>query len=321
MNRYLLIDGPNLTHAAQGAKKLTVGETEVQAIYTFLRIMRSLMGTYGMMKPIVLWDGASWRKMLFPEYKEGREKNHTPAYQKAQAEKDSAKKQMPAIKKALTLIGVDQVRASNMEADDLAAILADRYVARGDKVMLISGDKDWIQLVGPGISWFDPIKDRKIRKIEDVKEHLGYELADFSQFVEMKALMGDSGDSVPGVGGIGDKGAQEFFRAYTSWANFSNMALDGSLDINLVGPKFRKALQSLADDEGKRIAFARNMKLVDLRTKERPDPINLSITRGEADKGRFEEFCRRLVFQSILKDLDTWLSVFDAFRPPWEDAA
>ena len=73
MKRYLLIDGNNITHAAQSMKKLTVGEIEVQAVYGFLRQIRKLIARYPILKPIVLWDGASWRNMQFPEYKENRE--------------------------------------------------------------------------------------------------------------------------------------------------------------------------------------------------------------------------------------------------------
>jgi 5'-3' exonuclease len=317
MKRYLLIDGPNITHAAQGSKKLTVGQTEVQAIFGFLRTLRKLMSVYPMMTPIVLWDGASWRSMIFSDYKVGREKNHTAAYQKQQAEKDSAKKQMPAIKKALTLLGVDQVRASNMEADDMAAIMADLYVRRGDSVMLVSGDKDWIQLAGGKIAWFDPINDRKVRKPEDIETAIGLKVSSFQQFVEIKALMGDAGDSVPGVGGIGEKGAQEFIATFGSFSDFSNACLTGDVDVSTLPKKFR----DLAEDEDKRMKFAGNMKLVDLRHPARPAPINLTVTRGEPDRAKFEEFCRRLAFQSFLKKMDDWISVFPAFQQLEERAA
>lgn len=317
MRRYMLIDGNNILHASQGAPKLTVGNTEVQAIFGFLRTMQKLVKTYPQLTPIVTWDGASWRSMIFSDYKSAREKNHTASYKKAQEEKTKAQAQKPAIQKALTMIGIDQVRASNMEGDDLIAIMADRYAARGDKIMIVSGDRDLIQLVGPSVSWFDPINDRKIRNTEDMAKVLDVRVDNFQQYVEMKALMGDSGDSVPGVGGIGDKGAQQFIDTYGTFANFSNGCFDGSIDIAKLPKKFR----TLAEDEEKRIAFSFNLKLVDLRTKFRPDPVNLKVSRGEPDIERFRKFCERLVFRSMLKDLSAWLSPFPAFRAPWEEAA
>lgn len=321
MRRFLLIDGLNITHAAQSSKKLTVGGTEVQAVYVFLRVMRDLVANSLSATPIVLWDGASWRNMVFPDYKIGREKNHTASYQKQQAEKEAAKHQIPAIKKGLTLLGVDQIRALNMEADDLAAIVGDRYAKRGDKVMLVSGDRDWIQLAGGNIAWFDPIRDRKVRKPEDIEQAAGFKVRTFKQYVEIKALMGDSGDSVPGVGGIGDKGAQEFMDKFGSWADFSNMALDGTLDMSVISPRFRKAIQALADDEDKRIAFSGNLRLVDLRHPARPAPINLTVTKGEPDLDRFRLFCEKLMFQSFLKNLEGWASGFPAFQHLLENTA
>lgn len=321
MNRYLLVDGNNLTHAAQGAKKLTVGTTEVQAAFVFIKIMRTIMGTYPSCKPLVLWDGASWRNMNFPEYKATRERDHTPSYVKQQSERKAAKAMIPVIQKAMTLLGIDQVKASNMEADDLAAIVGDRKVKAGGKVVLVSGDKDWIQLVGPSMSWFDPINARKIMKPEDCEDAIKIKVSSMAQFVEYKALVGDMGDNIGGVGGIGDKGAAHFFEVFGSMANFSNMAMDGTLDMSVVDPKFRKPIQALAEDEDKRIIFARNIWLMDLRTKTRPAPVNLNIMKGEPDLARFETFCNRFMFKSFLTDLPNWSLAFPAFLEQAAEAA
>jgi 5'-3' exonuclease len=320
MNRYLLVDGPNITHAANNTKPLKVGNTQVQAVYGFLRILRSIVSTYGNVTPIVLWDGASWRKMEYPDYKANRNKP-VEELTKAEIEQAEARKQataqMPAIKKALELMGVAQVRAMNMEADDLAAILADRYVARGDKIVLVSGDRDWVQLVGDGIIWFDPIADRKIRKAEDVEKALGYTVGDFQQFLELKCLMGDAGDNISGVGGIGGKGAQDFLALYGTVANFSNMVLDKSIDVS----KLHKKIRTFAESEEKQMIFQRNMRLMDLRTSARPAPINMQIDKGTPDIDRFRTFCDRFLFKSLTKDLSTWLSVFPAFHHLQEDLA
>ncbi|MFA9261827.1 MAG: 5'-3' exonuclease H3TH domain-containing protein [Undibacterium sp.] len=308
MNRYLIIDGNNILHASNSMSKLTIGQTEVQAIFGFLRTIRRMVSVYATSVPIVLFDGASWRKMSYPEYKANREKSDTASSVKAKSASDSAKLQLPAIIKALSLLGVTQVRAFNMEADDMAAILTDRYVKRGDKITLVSGDKDWLQLVGSNVTWFDPIGDRKVSNVEDLKEKIGIDVADFKQFVEYKALCGDLGDNIPGVGGVGDKGAQEFLKQFGSFANFSNMCMTGTVDPATLPKKFR----DLHDDEDKIIAFARNIKLMDLRTKSRPDPINLQVDRGEPNLAKFRALCERFMFKSFTKDLENWVSVFAA---------
>ncbi|WP_276122604.1 5'-3' exonuclease H3TH domain-containing protein [Pararhizobium qamdonense] len=315
--RYLLIDGMNITHAANNAKVLKVGETQVQAIYHFVKIVRKLVAAYPTAKPAVLWDGASWRYMDFPEYKANRKKDDTPSAIKAAEMKKVAENQIPAIKKAMQLLGMPQVRASNMEADDLAAIMGDRYVAKGGRVVLVSGDKDWVQVVNDKIIWLDPIRDRKIMKPADMESALGYKLDSFEAFVEMKCLAGDSGDGISGIGGIGEKGAIDFLNEYGSTTNFSNMLLDGTLDPKRVPKKFR----DFAESEEKQMIFQRNRKLMDLRTKLRPDPINLKVDAGEPDIERFRTFCNRLMFRSITKELEPWISVFPAFHSLQEELA
>lgn len=317
MQRYLLIDGNNITHAASATKPLSVGNVPVQGIFHFLNMLHTALYRNGSAIPVVLWDGASWRHMSFPEYKDNRNKNETKAEKKAQEDRAIAKAQIPAIKKGLQLLGVAQVRASNMEADDLAAIVGDRYVAQGHRVTLMSGDKDWVQLVKPGMIWFDPIKNRKIVKAEDIETALGYKVKDFRQFLEMKCIMGDSGDNIGGVGGIGDKGAMQFLEQYGSVSNFSAGVMDKSIALNSVPKKFR----DFAESEEKQMIFQRNLRLMDLRYKQRPEPINLQVDRGSASRDTFDKFCQRLLFQKIRKDLDNWLSVFPAFRPTEEELA
>ncbi|TDW20525.1 5'-3' exonuclease [Rhizobium azibense] len=317
MQRYLLIDGMNIAHAANNAKPLKVGETQVQAIYHFVKIVRKLIATYPTAKPAVLWDGASWRYMDFPDYKSNRKKQDTPSAVKAAEMKKIAEGQIPAIKKAMQLLGVPQVRASNMEADDLAAIMGDRYAAKGGKVVLVSGDKDWVQLVNPNIIWLDPIQDRKIMKAADMLPALGYDLESFEAFVEMKCLWGDEGDGISGVGGIGDKGAIAFLKEYVSVSNFSNMLIDKTLDPKTVPKKFR----DFGESEEKQMIYQRNLKLMDLRTKLRPEPVNLRVDTGTPDIERFKTFCNRLMFRSITKDLEPWISVFPAFHHLQEELA
>ncbi|OCP22010.1 MULTISPECIES: PIN domain nuclease [unclassified Ensifer] len=317
MSRYLLIDGMNIAHAANNSKILTVGNTQVQAIYHFIKIVRKLVAAYPTAKPAVLWDGASWRYMDYPDYKSNRKKEDTPSAIKAAEAKKAAESQIPAIKKAMQLIGMPQVRASNMEADDLAGIMGDRYAGKGAKVILVSGDKDWVQLVNQNIIWFDPIRDRKIMKPADMLDALGYDLESFEAFLEMKCLMGDTGDGIGGVGGIGDKGAIEFLKAYGSTVNFSNMLLDKTLDPKKVPKKYR----DFAESEDKQIIFRRNRKLMDLRTPLRPEPVNLRVDSGEPDIERFRTFCNRLMFRSITKDLESWVSVFPAFHHLQEELA
>jgi 5'-3' exonuclease len=314
---YLLIDGNSLGHYYNNGAKLHVGETQVQAIYGFLRGFRQQVALYQTYSPIVLWDGVSWRKLMFPTYKEIRDREETKAEIKLKETKDAYKKQAPYIRKALGFLGIPQVSATNMEADDLGAILVDRYSAQGGKIVMITGDKDWLQLVGPNVVWKDPIQDRLVNLTKMNKEGTRTMFEDLTgvddvkKFVEVKALCGDTGDSVPGVGGVGQKGAVEFINQYGSFANFLNMAiLEKSIDLK----KLPKKLRNLVEDEEKGIIFKRNIDLMDLRTPVRPAPLNLVVDKGNPSYEKFHQFCELLLFKSITQELADWLRVFPAFR-------
>lgn len=311
----LLIDGNSLGHYYNNAKPLSIGPMPVQAIFGFLRGLRQQVANFQNYTPIVTWDGASWRKLAFPTYKEIRERNETKAEVKQQVQKDAYKQQAPYIKKALRMLGIAQVTALNMEADDLGAILADRCTVKGGKVILLTGDKDWIQLVGPNCVWRDPINERTVT-VKNFEEFTG--VATTQQFVEVKALCGDAGDSVPGVGGVGEKGAIEFIKTYGSFNDFTHQCIfEKSIDVKKLPKKYR----DLVENEDKAIAFARNITLMDLRAKERPQPQNLVIDKGEVDPEKFRQFCDLLLFKSITQEFDDWLRVFPAFREQLLEAA
>jgi 5'-3' exonuclease len=307
MKNYFLVDGNSLGHFANAGARLSIGELPVQAIYNFLKNLRRSTALAQHYRFAVLWDGASWRNMEYPEYKANREKKDTKSERHLHEMKAMYHKQRPYIQKALRLLGVTQVKAANMEADDLAAIMADRY-ARNGRVVLWTGDKDWIQLVQPNVIWRDFANDRRINH-ENFEEMTGVKTP--RQFVEVKALSGDQGDNIAGVGGIGETGAIQFVNKFGSFSDFVNMVtLEKSVDFEKLPKKYR----ALIEDETKALRFQANLDLVDLRTSMRPAPVNLQIDKGEPDAERFRKLCDLLLFESITRDLDEWLSVFPAWR-------
>jgi len=307
--KYLVIDGNSLGHFANNGGRLMIGDQPVHAIYNFLRTLRQKISIHGQYTPLVLWDGMSWRNQVFSDYKAIRDKADTPNERKLLAKKEEYKKQSPYIKKALRFLGIAQVSAINMEADDLAAIISDRYVAQGHQVALLTGDKDWIQLVGPNVVWRDFINDRVVTKTS-FEEFTGVKTP--KQFVEVKALCGDAGDSIPGVGRVGEKGAIDFINTYGSFSEFLNLT-----SLHMPAAEFKKLPKKYRDlvvDESKAIIFERNIGLVDLRTTERPDPINFKIDQGDPSMDKFEQFCEILLFKSITQELSDWMRVFPAFH-------
>lgn len=308
MQNILIIDANSIGYASHSATKLHVNGREVQAIFNSLKTIRNLILKHKDYVPYVLWDGhAQFRYDIHPSYKGDRDS--TPEKVK---ERNAYKQQKPDIFKALYHLGVIQMRDAGLEADDLAGILVDRINNSDAKAILVTGDKDWIQLVNKNVTWFDPIRDRQVTH-KTFPELTGF--ATSQQFVEGKALTGDTSDTIPGVGGIGEKGAPEFLMNFQSVYKFFERADAGELD-----GKQPAAIRRFRDNEapkdsskyGKmlpmRDAFERNMALMDLRV-NRPF-VDLLKARGKFNKEKFENFCNELSFLSITKNLDVWLRPF-----------
>ncbi|MBO6507559.1 MAG: hypothetical protein JJ979_03575 [Roseibium sp.] len=301
---FLLIDVNNLGFAAQSKQKLTVNDMEVQAIFGVIRSIRSIKSMYPNMTPLILHDGKSWRHKAFAEYKANRDEVKYECDKKKIANREAYKAQKPYIKRALAALGVTQISAFNMEADDLAAILIRKYQPQGKKIMMISGDKDWLQLIGPGVGWRDPVRNRRIT-MKNLEEETG--LASTEQFLEWKAIVGDKGDNIPGVDGIGEKGAVDFLKKYDSVKNFIIQTLDGTIDTTKLPKKYRR----FAEDEKLHIQFETAMMLMDLNSKHIPAPAGLKVTKGDLDTEAFEEICRELSFKSILQQMPQWAEPFE----------
>lgn len=301
---YLIIDGNNIGHIAQAMKPLTLGTMQVQAIFGFLRILRTYTAKYSFATPIVLWDGMSWRKQLFAAYKANRDKAETKAEVAKQASNRAYQAQRPHIEKALSFLGVTQIKAQNMEADDFAAILSKLYTSQGAKVTLLSGDGDWLQLVSPSVAVERPVQKDRVT-LMNFAEVTGVD--DPAMFLQMKALTGDSGDNVPGVGQVGEKRALEFLKEHRSFGEFLN-------DVTFHDPaalkKMPKWKRDLIEDETKAITFAQGIKLMDLNTSVRPAPIGTHIFQGEPSAENFRKMCDILLFKSITDQFETWISAF-----------
>lgn len=301
---YLIIDGNSVGHMANAMKPLSIGTMPTQAIFGFLRVLRSYVSKYSFATPIVLWDGLSWRKTTYPDYKANRDKAETKHEIAKQVQNKAYHKQRPYIEKALSFLGVTQVKAQNMEADDLAAILVNLYRKQDCGITLLTEDQDWLQLVQDGVAVERPRTGDRITMslFESVTG-----VSTPKQFIEKKALMGDGGDNIKGIGGIGEKRAIQFLKDYGSFSDFMNMAiLEKTVDVK----KLPKYLRDLIEDEAKALDFDFNLKLVDLNTTARPAPVGMHVFKGEPSAENFRKFCDLLLFTSITKGFETWISAF-----------
>lgn len=306
----ILIDGNNLAYAAQSASPLSYEGRPVHAIFHFLKMLKTIAFMYEDDAPIisVLWDTkAQWRYDIYPEYK-GKRKEDLNVI-KAKEEMAS---QLPVIRKAISLLSVSQAIGEGYEADDLAGMFTKKFTAYNQPTLLVSGDKDWIQLVNPIVEWYDPIRNRRVTR-RTFEEFTGF--SNVQAFVESKALEGDSSDCIDGVAGIGEKTSRALLNHFGSIYNLIGYFDDnGKVDLDKEffpegAQRARKKINEFLHNG--RDTLDRNMKLMDLRNV----PIDVSkikITKGNMDMLAFRELCHEHAFQSIVRELHAWERIFGA---------
>jgi len=195
----------------------------------------------------------SFRRDIYPAYKSQRK---DPP--------EDLVPQFPLLRATVRAFGMVPIEQGRYEADDLIATYAVQAREKGADVLIVSADKDLMQLVGPGVSMYDPASgEREERKI-GVAEVMEYFGAGPDKVVDIQALAGDSTDNVPGAPGIGVKTAAELINAYGDLESL--LARAGEIKQ----PKRREAL-SLPDNV-ERIRVSK--KLVTL---DRNVPVETSL--------------------------------------------
>lgn len=296
MRQFVLIDGNAIGYAQQlGMTRLSIGDQATHAIYGFLLALRKVaIPNSNERIPIVLWDGsAAWRREVYPDYKANRRNDA-----KKIAVKDEYSTQVPFIRQAINNLGIDQMISPTCEADDLAGAYSRLLERQGHLVELVTGDKDWLQLVTPSVTWNDPVRDRQV-DIMTFESFTDY--PNVAQFLDEKCLTGDASDNIKGVGGIGAKGAKELLTEWGSVENFLTTADPES--------KMKAAWRRLYKDASK---YRTNMLLMNLDGRH-PTIKDRIITKGDWNPDAFEKMCHELAMFSITAKIDDWLVPFDRF--------
>lgn len=278
--RLILVDGSGyIFRAFHALPPLTRADgTPVGAVYGFTNMMLKLREQYAGDAMAVVFDASrvSFRMDLYPNYKANR--NETP---------EDLIPQFAIVREATKALNIAQLEIEGVEADDTIATYAKHAAANGYEVIIVSSDKDLMQLIGDGIRMVDPMKNKPIGE-KEVIEKFGVPP---DKVIEVQALIGDSVDNVPGVPGIGPKTAAELITQYKT--------LEGVLvnAPNIKQPKRRQSLIEHADNA--RLSY----KLVTLKDDV---PLSLSLTELQAtpyDKEVLAKFLAAQRFTSLLKKI------------------
>ena len=233
--RIFLVDGSGFIfrayHALPPLTRKSDG-TPIGAVSGFCNMLNKLLDDALADKDVghlaVIFDTArrTFRSEIYPEYKA-----HRPP------PPEDLIPQFSLVRDATRAFNVPCIEMEGFEADDLIATYAVQAVAAGYEVVIVSSDKDLMQMVGDHVSMQDPMKQTVIRE-DQVKEKFG---VGPDKVIDVQALAGDSSDNVPGVPGIGVKTAAELINTYGDL----DTVLDRAEEIKQ--PKRRQNLLEYAD--------------------------------------------------------------------------
>jgi DNA polymerase-1 len=234
VRKVVLIDGHSLAFRAFFALPDTLVTSSGQitnAVYGFTAMLIKLLADEHPAAVVVCFDKGApqFRLDRYAEYKAGRAE--TP---------DAFRQQLPLIREVLKTLRIPMVELAGYEADDLLATLTKLCKQEGSEVVIVTGDRDILQLVGDGVS---VIMTR--RGISDVirydnttvQERYGVRPQQWTDFV---ALKGETSDNLPGVPGVGDKTAAQLINKYGDIEQVI-------IHVDELTPKLRDAIKERAD--------------------------------------------------------------------------
>ncbi len=285
-----LIDGSAYIYRAFHALPALSNSRGLQtnAVYGFTTMLQKILRER---KPdcfAVAFDekGPTHRHEEFKEYK---------AHRPPMPEGMSA--QIPYIHRVVEALNIPVVRQQGYEADDLIGALAKQAEAEGYEVVIVTGDKDMLQLVTPAVRIYDPVKDKWLAEAE-CREKFGVEPA---RVVEVMGLMGDATDNIPGVKGIGEKTAMKLIAEFGTIDNLLK-------HVDEVTPP---RTQALLKEQAEQARLSR--KLATIQT---DSPVEFSpdrFTVGQPDQDKLIAVMRELEFSTLLKNIQSAAS--PAARP------
>lgn len=173
------------------------------ALYGFINMLQKVVKDEKPDYLAVAFDSKekTFRHEMYADYKANRE-----------APPEDLAKQFPYFEPLVQAYNIHGVRVPGYEADDIIGTLAEKAAKEGFKVVIVSGDKDMMQLISPDIRMLDTMKNKWFG-VEEVEEKFGVTP---DRVIDVMGLMGDSSDHIPGVKGVGPKTASELIRKFGS---------------------------------------------------------------------------------------------------------
>jgi DNA polymerase-1 len=279
----MIIDGSNLLHRSFWVAEKSMNSTDNTVSFIFLKSLRTLIEKF---KPSYTW--VVWDKKLTSNSLNFRKKLLQDKYKATRDQDRNAKviSHHETLEKLLTALGVLQIYPNVLEADDVISWLTKKL---REQCVVVSVDKDLLQLIDENTKVYNPIKKQIINK-NNFLNIIGVELKDF---IKYKALLGDESDNISGIESFGAVKCKKFCTETVE-----------KLSITLTKEQYD--------------IFERNLKVIDLSN-------SYNIEKGEVEAyeeqfkqikkikpniSLFSDLCKDFGFESIIKDINTWKRCF-----------
>ncbi len=250
-----------------------------EAVYIFNNMLRKLSKQYDPAYIAAIFESGAptHRVQEFAEYKANRVE--TPP---------DLLEQIPVIRRILEAMRIPVLEYPGFEADDVIGTLARLGEQAGMDVVIVSSDKDMLQLVTTRVSMLNPAKDDEWYDPEKVKTFMG---VGPDQVADLLALKGDAVDNIPGAPGIGDKGARDLIERFGSL----NAVLERAAEVE------RKTYRESLQNNVERIRMSQRLATI---ATDVPIQFSLDAVRGQApDPQLLKAVYKEMEFHSLLKEL------------------
>jgi DNA polymerase-1 len=250
-----------------------------EAVFIFTNMLRKLSRTFEPKYMAAVFEslGKTHRETEYAEYKANR--SEMP---------EDLGEQIPYVRRIIEALRIPIIEYEGFEADDVIGTLSRKAAETKCDVVIVSSDKDMLQLVTERVSMLNPAKDDTWYDPAKVKEFMGVEP---KQVADLLALKGDAIDNIPGAPGIGDKGAKDLIEQFGS--------VEGALDRadEVVRKMYRESLQNNRE----RVLMSKKLATIDCGV---PVPFELESFRVlDPDVEALKPLYKELEFFSHLKEL------------------
>ena len=257
----------------------TTSGLSTEAVYIFHNMIRKLVTSYKPEYIAAVFEsaGPTFRDEAFAEYKANR----------AEMPPDLGD-QIPYIRRLLEAMRIPILEYPGFEADDVIGAIARRCAGSDVDVVIVSSDKDMLQLVDEHVSMYNPMKEDIWYDPAKTEEFMGVKP---SQVADLLALKGDAIDNIPGAPGIGDKGARDLILRFGSVA----AALDRASEVE------RKMYRESLQNNRERIELSKKLATIDTTV-----PVDFSVNAvqaQESDAGALKAIYKELEFFSLIREL------------------